>query len=605
MSMLGVTEPRSSALDWTRLVRSRWVWCIGAILFLMFRELATGFSDLLTSLGDTDDATRLYQVRALMAGTSWFDMSLPRLGGPHPLLSHWSRVIDLPLALLLSGFGLILSPATAELVTRIVWPLLLLCLLLRIVVRAADTQSGTTAAWLIIFFALTCVAGLFQFRIGRIDHHNGMILGSIGGLLVLLQARLQPSEGYWAGGLIGFGLAVGYEPLAFLLPALGGVALLAVVDTRWLSGVRNMALALAATLAAAFFATTAPSLWLVAKCDALSLNMVLLAGSGALGLAVIDRNGRAWTLPARIAALAAAGAAGLALFGTLDTRCLAGPFGQIDPAIAPIWLDHVVEGYTIFAFFPTSPAPIVAFAVTQLLAIAAAFTRWRRLRTPETLALLALVVIVTPPAIWMIKLTPYASWVAAFCLALTVAGFKGTATMTQLTAQLLGALGASQWTYAMIAAPLLAFGGVSNAAVKSDIIVDGTQCMTTPAIRSLAPLPRGLFVGPIDFGSYIVALTHHEALAAPYHRMDKAILANHAILNGEPNAARQLLDEVDADYVVVCMPKAAAKAPAFAGAPIASSGLEARLKAGEIIDFLAPVAVSSPVAELKVWRVVR
>ena len=36
---------------------------------------------LLTSLGDTDDATRMIEVREWMAGASWFDMTLPRFGG--------------------------------------------------------------------------------------------------------------------------------------------------------------------------------------------------------------------------------------------------------------------------------------------------------------------------------------------------------------------------------------------------------------------------------------------------------------------------------------------------------------------------------------------
>ena len=33
-------------------------------------------------------------VRELLAGAPWFDTTLPRIGAPEPLLSHWSRLID-------------------------------------------------------------------------------------------------------------------------------------------------------------------------------------------------------------------------------------------------------------------------------------------------------------------------------------------------------------------------------------------------------------------------------------------------------------------------------------------------------------------------------
>ena len=96
-----------------------------AIGVMVFAALVFWFDPtrLLTSLGDTDDATRMIEVREWMAGASWFDMTLPRFGGAHPLVSHWSRLIDLPLALLLSGFELFLPADEAELVVRALWPL--------------------------------------------------------------------------------------------------------------------------------------------------------------------------------------------------------------------------------------------------------------------------------------------------------------------------------------------------------------------------------------------------------------------------------------------------------------------------------------------------
>lgn len=595
-------EARATSVDWSKLLQSRLLWCIGIIAFLAIRELSQNFGNLLTSLGDTDDATRLYQVRHLMATGAWFDMTLPRLGGDTPLISHWSRLIDLPLLVLLKFFGLFLAPETAEVATRVLWPLLVLLVFLRVLVRAADAQGGPVAAAFVLFFGVTCMAGLFQFRIGRIDHHNGMIMGSIGGLLLLLNARRKPSDGYLAGFLIGIGLGIGYEPLAFLLPALGLMALIAVGNLDWLTGVRNMAVALLATFSIIFLATIAPSVWFSARCDALSLNMVALTAGGAIGLAIVDAHGRSWSLLQRIAVLAASGAAGLLAYGALDPRCLAGPFGQIDSRINAVWLDHVVETKSVFTFFAANPAAVASYMASVALGIYAAFQRWRRLRTPETMLLLGLMLLVTPTGLWMVKLMPYTSWIAVFCTALSIGDLGATTNLTALSRQLVAALLANQWTFAIMAAPVLGAVGIPNATPDSGTGLGDASCMTTPAIRSLAALPKGLFVGSVDFGSYIVALTPHDALAAPYHRIDKAILDDLAILAAAPADAKPMLRKVHADYIVLCLPKLDAKAAATITADTAPPSLEGRLKAGLTIDFLDPIATSGP-AELGVWRV--
>jgi hypothetical protein len=52
---------------------------------------------------------------------------------------------------------------------------------------------------------------------------------------------------------------------------------------------------------------------------------------------------------------------------------------------------------------------------------------------------------------------------------------------------------------------------------------------------------------------------------------------------------------------VLCVPEPAANADAASP----GLGLEARLKAGEAIDFLTPVAINGSIQELRVWRVIR
>ena len=72
-----------------------------ATAFLVIATLAGPGPSLSDWLGDTDDAVRLVTVRELIGGAPWFDTTLPRIGAPEPLVSHWSRLIDLPLAALI------------------------------------------------------------------------------------------------------------------------------------------------------------------------------------------------------------------------------------------------------------------------------------------------------------------------------------------------------------------------------------------------------------------------------------------------------------------------------------------------------------------------
>src|SRR3569833_1230840 len=67
------------------------------------------------SLGDTDDNMRLMQVRALLAGQGWYDLTNyrldPAMGGYN---IHWSRLCDLPIAGLILVFKPFIGTAAAE-----------------------------------------------------------------------------------------------------------------------------------------------------------------------------------------------------------------------------------------------------------------------------------------------------------------------------------------------------------------------------------------------------------------------------------------------------------------------------------------------------------
>ena len=341
----------------------------GAATMMGLADLVANPAVLTTVLGDTDDAARLAQVRELIAGQPWFDLRMSRFGGAEQLISHWSRIIDLPLAALILLFSTVLGQEMAEVVTRVVWPTLLSGVIAFCVARYCETFTDRKTALLALLLVVPCT-GHFQFTPGRIDHHNAMIIGAVAGTFALLACLNRPRLGWLAGALLGIGCAVGFEGLGLTLAALGIVTLSALFVTDDLAGVARAAASYAATLLAAYllFGPGRPDGLIV--CDGLSVNLIALSACGAAGVwgaHLARENGR--SLLEAFGILAAAGAAGLALYGYVQPACLAGPYGQVEPRLGPVWLDYVSEVRSLWAVAQSSPSDALSFAGYPLIAL--------------------------------------------------------------------------------------------------------------------------------------------------------------------------------------------------------------------------------------------
>jgi hypothetical protein len=549
---------------------------------------------LLTTLGDTDDATRMIEVREWMAGASWFDMTLPRFGGAHPLISHWSRLIDLPLALLLSGFEIFLPPAEAELVVRALWPLLLFWAFVYLMAREAKIRGGRVAALLAIALTVTCVIGIVQFRPGRIDHHNAMILCAVIGILRLGRSFDDPRAGWSAGILLGLGTAVGYEALALTTATFIAAALFGILPGRSLLGPSRAAVTFAATLAVALAATTPPERMFVSHCDVLSMNLVLLAVCGAVGISVVAAMEEKLWLTSKLVLFVLTGAVGLAIYATAEPACLAGPFGEVDPALIPVWLRDVSETRSIFSLgsqVPTLGGIAFVYFAASLYCGLRLCDRNDALRF-QVLAL----VIALPLSFWQIKLLPYATFLTIPLVAVGLARPPQTAKKPASRSRTLVTLAA---TLVLVAVGSWMVWRMSMPSVDrlKQALAPVQDCESTQSVSALAPLPPGLALADVNLGPYIVALSKLDALSAPYHRLDKSILEANRILHASPEEAERRLRAGGVRYVIAC--KGLGSTNAEGEAP--ADALQTLLFADKPPAFLEPVplAASTP---LRVWR---
>jgi hypothetical protein len=562
----------------------------------------SGLPPLATSLGDTDDATRLTQVREFMAGAPWFDTTLPRFGAPEALVSHWSRLVDLPLAMLLSVFGLVLSPENAEIAVRAVWPLMLLLPLIYIIARAGEIRGGRSTAFFALLLTILAFAAIVQFQPGRIDHHNVMNLAVTAGLLLLAHSfndvRGASTAATWAGIVLGLGLAVGYESLLVTGAGLAIAAILSILRRRDGQNVERAGIAFTATLAVAFVLTTPPSRWLDVTCDALSLNIVLLSLVCVAGLALVRRFASNWTVTARLGALAATGAVAVGVFALTEPQCLAGPFGQVDPAVYPIWLAHVSETRSFLWLLENIPATAIAFALHVLVGLTAATWIIHRERDDAALFYTAVLAAAAVLAMAQIKLMPYAAILSILPVAIVIARIPSSEEVSATTLQFGAAALLNQKSLLLAGALIAGFNNPATEAFKSKA-ESKKACLATASFTPLAGLPKGLAVSEVDMGPYLVALTGMNALSAPYHRIDASIIESHAILRASPEDAKRRLASVGASYVVMCD---RLTAPRNGESTLAPDALKSLLIAGTPPAFLEPVALSGD-TPLKVWRV--
>ena len=329
----------------------------------------------------TDDAMRLVEVRDLLAGQSWFDMTQYRLDPPAGVVMHWSRLIDLPLALMIKAGSMFVSAAVAEKIALAVWPTLLLLVFLAGVSRLAHELAGPTAARVALVFAVLMAPVLQNFRSGAIHHHNVQLALTVWSLAFLARVPSRPRDSAAAGLLCALSVAIGQQ----MVPAVAALAV--VVGLRWVvegDKCRRPTVAFALALAAGAIilavATVAPARYLTVECDAISIAQVGVLALGGFGLAALAMLPRLNFIAARV--VAAGGLAAL-LAATVKLgapQCLGGPYAQLDPRLAALWLSSVAEARNLSSMMRDLPQQVAAYYGVPLAALVLGSIRCARKR---------------------------------------------------------------------------------------------------------------------------------------------------------------------------------------------------------------------------------
>ncbi len=565
-------------VPFSALLATVWLAVAGGLLIENWSE--TG-----QTLLDTDDAMRLVQMKAWLAGQGWFDLHQPRLQPPLGYDPHWSRLVDAGLAGLLFAFRIVADGGLAERLMRAAWPLLWLLPTMAAMAAIAWRVAGREAALIALLLALVGVPAYQQFTPGRIDHHNVQIALA----MLVAAATVWSDRKAWcagaAGALTGLALAIGFEGLPYLAVCAAALSLRFVVDRSASTALSHYGFSLAASALVAFLVSVPPLHWTRGLCDAIAINSVasLVAGGGILCVAGMRPGGSTMS---RAAAIALAGSIAAAMSLVIAPQCLRGPYAEVDPAIWPIWLADVRENQPLMSVIQKNPltaAGIATFpAFAFLCALVLASSRERRsdfgfLTAAGVFAAAALT------TIGVIRGFSYAMWLGMPLVAVFALQLFALLHLRSLPARFVAGL--------MLTPMALSAGAISiaNAAGFDDTDSftrpESRPCFRTAAYRPLAQLPPGLVVADVSIGPFLLALTPHAAMSAPYHRLSRGIVTAHEALSSPPEKAREILRGAKIDYVMVCGPRP----PAGLSPERREYSLWGQLRAGAVPAWLVPV----------------
>jgi hypothetical protein len=547
---------------------------------------------------DPDDTLRLVQVRDLLAGQGWFDLRQHRVDAPHGgVPMHWSRLVDIPLALSILILTPILGQSGAEAATMILVPLATLAIALLLAGRIAWRLLGEEATGFACLAMAMSVPVVSQLRPLRIDHHGWQIVLALAAANGLMSR--SPRLGGWAIGVaLALWLSISIEGLPM------AVALMALLALRWLRDPNDRgwllhAMAALAATSALLFLFTRGFVDLATHCDAISPVHLGLFAWGALGVGLLAvQRPRPWAFTTVWLGVIAAGAA--AIIYVAAPQCAAGGFAGLDPLVERYWYANVAEGLPVWRqpietmLGIVIPPAVGLYATVRLAGESRAWLRrfWFDYAFLLGCAFLVALLVARAGAVAGALAAPPLGWqIAKWYRAMRRIEQPGkrAAALAALALVLMPAL---PFTLVAIAAP-------ANAASRSSAPVV-SKCSIASAGPGLRRLGRAEMLAPLDVSPRIVYESDLSVFATGHHRGSAAMRDTIALFLGSSENARRTLMARGTKYVALC-PDLNEPAEYTRAAP---NGFAAELIDGTAPDWLAPVDIGGE-GNLRVWRVVR
>lgn len=557
---VALEEPGRHALRWQIAVM---VATVAAVIAL---SLANGESPVLSGqLPDSDDYMRLVQVFHWLDSGDWWGRVLPRLNPPEGTLINWARPADLPYAAIVSALSPFLGRTNAAIAAAaIVPPLLQLPLFLWAMSWASRPLLGWRLALLCGPLALLSDYVFFQFIPGRADHHSWHVMVSTLLLGSAIRFALKPDDRaarLVAAFAIAFGLWLGGEALPWVAAFNLGLAVI------WLfSGRPILASALQVSLASLVACLVIlplaqpPGLRFSVACDDFSLVY------GGLPAFMLVFWGAAWlaapysATPWHRLGLAIIGACLLGIgFFSAFPACRGGPYGEIDPRLADVWLQHTGEMLSVKALFGGVGRGAIAI-IGPLLATLAAVIGSLRQQGQQRLVWLAMSCFLLPAlaiACLHVQVLPHAAALSTIPLVWTIEQVSRQRRSARWPISLSTLIAVIYCVIAVLPPRLVDIAGGSASEVGTAPGCDLKQAASFLSDPAGLGAKTRLIAAPIDEGAELLFRTPHDLLAGPFEHDASGNLDLFDLFTAHSDeAAHTIALRRHIDIVMFCRPEA-------------------------------------------------
>lgn len=591
----GETHAPAGAPGLWRVVLPVWLFVYGLLVFANFGDVAQ------LKAHDPDDLLRLQQVRDLIAGQGWFDLQQYRIdaaGGGVPM--HWSRIVDVPVALLLLVLTPIFGQHVAETAALLIVPGVTLLAIMALAGIVAARHFARPAVIMTLLVLAVAVPVIVQTLPGRIDHHGWQIalaLAAVGSLL----HRDGRKGGWLAGAALAVWMAISFEGLPFSAWFVAVLALAALIDPaqRKRLVAAMQALGLVSVL---LFTAMRGSADLVQHCDAISPVHIAAFVWGALVL-MVAQVAAPMSRVALIGALALAGAGALGLVFALAPQCTSGSFDMLDPVVRSVWYDQVQEGKPLWR---TRPHLAAQYLIPPLVGLLAAIRLLRSTRGEER-GWWALYGLLLTGAIAISVLVSRSASVST-ALAAVPLGWQLSRWLESLRRppNLVLRLGelfvaaAVMFAILLPVVPVMALEKMvaGEGKIASQDKAFGKPCNVRAARAAMASLPPGGILAPLDMGPEILVHTDRDVLATGHHRGAKAMRLVIDAFSEKPEVARRIMADKRLGYVAICTSVEEIHNYRKRG----KDGLAAMLIQNRAPDWLEPVKVPAK-SGMRLWKI--
>lgn len=549
------------------------------------------------ALGDTDDNMRLMQVRALLNGQGWYDLRQYRLDPPAGFDIHWTRFVDLPIA----GLILVLRPFVgtdwAERLACGIAPILPLAITLTALSLTMRRLIAPSAWPVALIILMGCASTMPMYAPLRIDHH-GWQLACLAVTVAGLADPARARGGATVGLSSALSLTIGLEMLPYC--AMAG----AIVGLRWVwdaAEARRMqvyaiTLGGASALGFALFGSVANH---AMRCDALTpvwLSVMVAAGA-LLYLLSLARAESRW---ARLALAAVAGGVIVAGFAAFFPQCLGRPEG-VSPELESIWLNNVREARPIYTHPLRTAIPMAVLPIIGL--IGAAFAAWRARRKPGFVGWVAIALFTAfagAMLLWQVRAAPAAQLLSVpGATALAWILVPWCLTHRWIAVRIGGSVVAFLIVSGLFAGFLVRYLPFDTPSRWSQTVSRANAaCSRITTLRALNRVPTATMFTHVDLGPRLIVVTHHNAVAGPYHRNGQAILDVHHAFTGAAKDFRPIAARHHARYLLVC-PNMSETTVYRAGN---RDGFYAQLTRGQLPSWLHPVALPKG-SPFRLWEI--